>query len=332
MVVDVIIRHESGLSGDEVFYERMAVHPGGPHNFPYAFRVAIPWLVHVLPFEYVVSFTVLAWLAISASGAALYELLGEFDIEPRLSLGLVMGFVLSPTLFVALVRHGRDIDPASILVLTLGCLFIVRRQRAALALTIFLGVAIRESSLFLIPLAYAVWAKRLIDWNALREAIVVALFPVIAYVVLRTSIDAVGRQYIPGYTGSFLTARIDLVKEALSSGTASLELRRFAYTFGPIWVVAPFALRDLPFARRGLVLVALCVASLTYAFDWGRVIFLAAPVFYVGAAHVLRYRRRLAVATVIALLAVDLGYGIYLQAYGTTHGLDNSVGRGIPVY
>src|ERR1700719_398347 len=50
-LVDIVIRHESGLSGDEPFYVRMAAHPGGPHNFPYAYRVAVPWLVHILSFS-----------------------------------------------------------------------------------------------------------------------------------------------------------------------------------------------------------------------------------------------------------------------------------------
>jgi hypothetical protein len=70
---------------------------------------------------------------------------------------------------------------------------------------------------------------------------------------------------------------------------------------------------------------------MTFAFDWGRIIFLAAPVFYVSAAWVVRNRRRLALALVIGLFALDLGYGIYMQAYGVTHGIDRSV-SGVPVY
>ena len=49
-------------------------------------------------------------------------------------------------------------------------------------------------------------------------------------------------------------------------------------------------------------------------------------------ARLVAHRRRLATATVIALLAVDAGYAIYLQVHGTQHGLDTSVGHGIPVY
>jgi hypothetical protein len=331
-LVDVLIRHESGLSGDEPFYERIATDPGAPHNFPYAYRVAVPWLVHILPFSHVVSFTGLALIAIAAASAAMYALLGEFGIEPLLSGALALGFALSPTLLVVLVRHGRSVDPASVLVLTLGCLLIVRRKRVALALTLLVGAAVRESTLFLIPLAYVVWAERPFDWEALRDVVLVTAAPVAVYVILRTSINAVGRQYQPGYTGPFLKARWDIVRSALSGATLPVELRRLAYTFGPLWLVAPFALRDLSFARRGLVLVVLCLASLTFAYDWGRIMFLAAPVFFVAAACVVDDRRRLALATVLVLLAVDIGYGVYLQAYGVKHGLDTTVTRHIPVY
>ena len=101
-----------------------------------------------------------------------------------------------------------------------------------------------------------------------------------------------------------------------------------------MWLAAPFALRDLPFARRGLVLVALCAGSMTFAFDWGRIIFLAAPVFYVAAAYAVRDRRRLATLTIAGLLALDLGYAIYMQAYGVTHGIEPRIGQQqrVPVY
>jgi hypothetical protein len=331
-VVDALIRHESHLTGDEPYYERMATHPGGPHNFPYAYRVVVPWIVHVLPFSHTVSFTVLALLAIGAAGGAMYALLEHFRTDPRLALALTIGFVMSPTLLVVLPRHGRSVDPASILVMVLGTLFIVRRQRTALALTLLIGAGVHESTLFLIPFAYAVWARRLIDGEALRDTVLVSILPVIAYVALRTSIDAVDRRLEPGYTGPFFKARIDIIRTALTGSSAPRELRRLAYTFGPLWLVAPFALRDMRFARRGLVLVVLCAASLTFAYDWGRIMFLAAPVFYVGSAHVLDGRRRLALATVLVLFAVDAGYGIYLQVYGVQHGLDTTVSRNIPVY
>jgi hypothetical protein len=325
--VDAVLKHETGLSGDEPFYARMATHPGGAHTFPYAYRVAVPWLVHALPFSQSFSFRLQAWLAMAASGGAMYALLRHFLIDVRLALALVLGFVLSPTLLIVLMRNGRSIDPASTLAMTLGCLFIVRRQRLALAATILIGLAVKETTLFLIPFAYAVWAERPLDGEALRDTALIAAAPIIGYVALRASVSAIGSQYTPGTTGSFLKARFDVFKQAMS-GT---ELRRLAYTYGPLWLVAPFALRDLRFARRGLVLVALCVAAMTVSFDASRIIFLAAPVFYVASASVLRNRRRLAVAVVVALFLVDVGYAVYMQSYGLKHGVENSVPH-VPVY
>ena len=330
-LADAVIRHERGMSGDEPFYVRMAAHPGGAHNFPYAYRVGVPWLVHALPFSHAFSFTALSLLAIAAAGGALYALLRRFEIGEGLALGLAVGFVLSPTLLAVLVRHGRSIDPASMLVMCLGCLFIARRNRPALALTLLAGVTVRESSLFLIPFAYAVWARRPIDRRALLDVVAVGLVPVLVYAWLRLTIATAGRQYIPGYSGPFLDARFDLLGQALRGGSWQVELRRLAYTFGPLWLLAPLALQRLRFARAGLVLALLCAAAMSFAFDWGRIAFLAAPVVYVAAGWLVRDRRRLALLTVLALLAVDVGYGVYLQVEGTRH-LDSNVGHGIPVY
>lgn len=332
--VDAVMHHEQGISGDERFYERMASHPGGPHNFPYAYRIGVPWLVHVLPFSHVVSFTAIALLAIAASAGALYALLREFETPPALATALAVSFSLSPPLLVTLLRHGRSVDPVTVLVITIGTLFIVRRQRLALALTILAGATVHESCLFLIPFAYAVWARRLVDADALKDLALVATLPIVVYLRIRTSIDAVGKQYIPGYSGPFLRERYEIVKQGLQDGTWKRELRRLAAAYGPLWLTAPFALRTLPFARRGLVLVGLCALSMTFAFDWERVMFFAAPVIYVSSAHVIAPRRRLAVLTVAALFALDLGYGIYMQVYGVTHGLDANIvtSRPVPVF
>jgi hypothetical protein len=326
-IADAVLRHERGITGDEPFYVRMATHPAGPHSFPYADRIAVPWLVHILPFSQVVSFQLIALLAIAATGGALYALIRDFQVSARLAGALALGFAVSPNLLVVLLRHGRSIDPATTLVMVLGCLFIVRRHELALALTILVGVAVKETSLFLIPFAYAVWAERLIDRSALRDVALVAAAPIAGYIVLRVAVSAVGGQYTPGYGGSFLKARIDVFRQVLTVG----QLKRVAYAFGPLWLLAPFALRTLPFARRGLVLVALCVIAMTVSFDAGRIIFLAAPVFYVAAASVVEHRRRLALVTVVALFALDIGYAVYMQYHGVQYGLDTTLPSPIPV-
>jgi hypothetical protein len=327
-IADALLRHEKGITGDEPAYVGMATDPGAAHSFPYAYRIAVPWLVHALPFSEGVSFQLLALLGIAASGAAMYALMREFELSPWLAGALCVGFAVSPILLVVLLRNGRSIDPASILIMVLGCLFIVRRQRLALAVTVLIGVAVKETSFFLIPFAYAVWARQLFDRQALRDTALIAAGPIAVYILIRTSMSAIGSQYTPEYAGPFLKARIDVFRQVFTG----VELRRLAYTFGPVWLIAPFALRSLPFARRGLVLVALCVISMTVSFDAGRVIFLAAPIFYIAAGSIIEHRRRLAVLTVVALCALDVGYAVYMQTYGVAHGIDTSLSTPTPLH
>lgn len=331
--LNAVLLHQVGFSGDEPYYARIANHPAGPHNFPYAFRIGLPYLVHVLPFSAAFSWELLALLAAGVAAGALFALLGEFGIGGGLAVWLAVCFAISPPLLVVFLRNGIEVDPAAIMVITLGCLFIVRHQLLALAVTLLVAITIHESCLFLIPLAYAVWAERLIDADAIRDVVLVATLPVLLYIYLRSSIVAVGERYQPGYQGAFFTERVDVVRDALGSGGWKTELRRMALVYGPLWLAAPFALPRLRFARRGLVLFVLCLGSMTFALDWGRMVFFAAPVVYVAAAYVLRDRRRLAILAVAGLLALDIGYAAYMQVHGVKHGLDSTAppARG-PVY
>ena len=322
---NAVLRHESGPpSGDGPYYARMATHPAGPHNFPYAFRVGIPYLVHVLPFSHGFSWPAIALVCAAVAGGAMFALLCEFEVGAWLAAALAVGFSVSPPLLVVFLRNGLMVDPAAICVITLGCLFIVRRSKLPLALTLLIGTTIHESCIFLIPLTYAAWAQQVIDVRAFRDTAQVTLLPIAVYLYIRATVVAVGEGYQPGYTGPFLHARLGVLRDALSHGGWHLELRRLALDYGLLWLVAPFALRRLEFARRGLVLVALCAAGMTFALDWGRALFFAAPVVYAGAAYAVRDRRRLAAVAVASLLALDLGYGIYMQVHGVTHGLDTT--------
>jgi hypothetical protein len=207
-----------------------------------------------------------------------------------------------------------------------GALFIVERRPVPLAATMLVGALNRESALFLAPLAYAVWAERVVDLRVLRTVALAAVPAVVAFVTLRLAIPTVGREQVPGYGGSLLGGRVDVVEEALEApGT---QLRRLASVYGPLWLVAPFALAGMRFARRGTVLVALCALACTFALDWGRILFIAAPVVYGASAWVLD-RRPAWRAPVFALLALLVfGYAAYMQV----DGVENLIEAGPPPY
>jgi hypothetical protein len=313
LVMDAYVRDAPMPTNDELIYELMARHPFQAHTFPFAYRVGVPSLVHVLPFSHETSFSVLAWLFTAGCGALSFVLLRRFRIDRRLSAGLALAFALCPTLFVVSLRQGANVDPESVFIMLAGAIAIVDRRAAALGAIVLVGALVRESTLFLVPFAYAVWAERAWDPAAARRTLAACLPGIVAYAALRLAVPTVAREQVLGYS-SPLGGRLDVLNAAIDA--PQYPLRRVALAFGPLWLVAPFALKDLSFARRGLVLVGCCLIAMTFALDWGRIILLAAPVILVAGGWVLRNRPRLAVAVVAAFLAMDVGYAVYMEDFG----------------
>ncbi len=313
LLMDAYVRDSPAPKNDELIYELMAQSPSEPHTFPFAHRVAVPLIVHLLPFDHGFSFSALAWLSTAACGALVYVLLRRFEIGRRLAFALGLCIAWCPTLFVVSLREGRNVDPESVLVMLAGALAIVDRRRAAFAAIVLVGAFVREAALFLIPFAYAVWAERPWDRRAARDTIAASLPAVAAYAVLRLAVPTVERENVLGYR-SLIGGRWEVLERAFEAKL--VLLRRIALAFGPLWLAFPFALRDLRFARRGLVLLGACAVAMLFALDWGRIVFLAAPVVVVGAAWTLNRRPRLAVAAVAAFLAMNVAYVVYMEDFG----------------
>lgn len=318
-IVSILIRTEPSPRGDDLIYERIARNPLGVHTFPFGYRIGLPGLVHLLPFGYTTGFRLVAIAAAGGASAFAYLLMRCFSADRRVCIGLALLMCLSPPFVVVAIRNGRNTDIATVLLLMAGTYFVVRRRYLAFALTLLIGAAVREAVLFLIPLAYAVWADRLVDRRTISRLLAVALPACIAYLAIRVGLQTIGEAKVPGYGGSIVGQRLSVIGQGLSD--PARELRRMFTIYGPLWIIAPLALRDLAFARRGLVLVACALASMTFALDWGRMILLAAPVFYASSAYVLSRHPRWTMAVFAALLALAIGYAIYMNDSGVQTGI-----------
>lgn len=320
-VLSVLSRRETVPRGDDLIYERMAAHPFATHTFPFAFRIGLPWLVHVLPFSHTLSFELLAWASAGGAAGFAFVLMCRLDAPRSLAAGLALALAISPPMLVVALREGRNTDAITALFMMAATLCVVERRLRALTATLVVGVLFREAVLFVIPLAYAVWAVRAWDADAARRTLLVGAPALLTFLALRLAIPSVGEASVPGYGGSLLGERLSV----LESGAHTLltEARRVFSIYGPLWLAAPIALASSRFARRGLVLVlvACSVASMSFALDWGRMIFLSAPVFYPAGAHTLTRYPRWRVAALIAFAALILGYAIYMDRSGVQHGI-----------
>jgi len=318
-LLGALVRKEPTPRGDDLIYEKMAAHPFGVHTFPFGFRIGLPLLVHLLPFDHTTSFTVLALVAAGGAAAFAYLLMRELGAQPRIAATLAVLMCVSPPFLIVLLRHGRNTDIATVFFMMAATYFVVRRKRVQLALTLLLGATVREAVLFIAPLAYAVWAVRPLDRRAALDMLATAAPAAVLYAVIRLRVQTVGQSQVPGYAGSLIGERFKVIRLGLES--VFREARRLFTIYGPLWLVAPLALRDMRFARCGLVLVLLSVLTMTFALDWGRMILLAAPVFYPASAYVLTRRPRWAPAAFAALIALALGYALYMHVSGVKSGI-----------
>jgi hypothetical protein len=312
-------RRENVPRGDDLIYQRMAEHPFATHTFPFAFRVGLPTLVHMLPFSYTFSFRLLACVGAGAAAGFAFALMRRLGAPRGLAGCLALALAISPPMLIVALRDGRNTDAITVAFMMAATLLVVERRLRTLALTLLLGTLFREAVLFVIPFAYAIWATRPWDKQAARDTLLVGAPAFAAYVALHLALPSVGRASVPGYGGSLIGQRLDVIESGLR--TLPTELRRLFAVYGPLWIAAPLALAYSRFARRGLVLVACSLVSMTFALDWGRMLLLSAPAFYpAGAQTLTRYPRwRIPALAVFALLI--LGYAIYMDRSGVQHGI-----------
>src|SRR5205823_1949487 len=139
VILDALVRDEPTPRGDDLIYERMAQDPFATHTFPFAYRVLVPTIVHVLPFGHTFSFSLLAWLATAISAGFLYVLVQRVGAPPALALGLALCLGLSPPLLLVSLRQGRNVDAATVAVMVAAVLFMIDERPRALAVTLAIG-------------------------------------------------------------------------------------------------------------------------------------------------------------------------------------------------
>jgi hypothetical protein len=213
-LMGALSRRETIPRGDDLIYQRMAQHPFAVHTFPFAFRIGLPWLVHVLPFSYTLSFQLLACLGAGAAAGFAYVLMYRLHTPRGLAGALALALAISPPMLIVALRDGRNTDAITLCFMMAATLWVVERRPRALAITLLVGVLFREAVLFVIPFAYAIWATRAWDKDAAKRTMLLAAPALGAFLALHLAIPSVGRDSVPGYGGSLIGQRVEVIGPA----------------------------------------------------------------------------------------------------------------------
>jgi hypothetical protein len=250
---------------------------------PFRYRIVIPELARIVPSppaaltegsditsEKITKFKfgVVNIVALVVAGLALVSLLRFFQFDSWTSLVGVLLFYLS--FWVVLYGGIPLVEAGAYAALAVGCLAAARRWNITLAVTVLVGMFVKETTILVPVFALALRAP----WRLKLYQVGLCLPGVIAYGVVRLVWLPTAAGY--GYSvGGTIGAIPDLLRPR--------PLLEVIVTFGPLWVLAAAGWWE---ARRGRATVpgslvwfiaAVVVMTLANASSFGRSLFLAFP-------------------------------------------------------
>lgn len=173
-------------------YIYMAEHPlGSFHIAPTDTRVAVPFLVSILPFSRLTGFQVQAVFFLVCAAVLLYYVLlaaGYDEIEALLGVLMFWSYGAATKLLLAAPYSP---DPANFFFLVAALYLLLKDRDVLLALTLALGATVKETIVLVIPLIYTLRASRLFDARLLLRTALIGLPSVAVLLALQ--------QWIPSY-------------------------------------------------------------------------------------------------------------------------------------
>lgn len=252
-------------AGDSEVYAFMADHPGVWVTDPTSFRLAVPWLVGVLPFGVGQGFALVGAVALGLTFTWLDEYL------ERSTVGLV-AFALCPAV-VTFTRNPYYVD-AVLWACVVGAMLAARRGRWGwFAVATLAGAASHELALIVIPAA--AFAGR--NWRVVLRASIPAVayyvatrFTPVLYGELHTS----ARYTDPSHVGVVMGWQDDN-HGSIIGGLWSA----FAGSFSVLWVFAVVGWRYADeWTRRSAVMLLPAAGMFLFVTDWDRMLSVCFPV------------------------------------------------------
>lgn len=294
------------FSYDELRYSAMASHLP-VREYPYDYRVLIPWLVSVLPVPHAAGFAVITFLSLAATLWCLHLYLQADGLSP--------GYVLFALLLFATgygvtfnLYHDRLIDPAAIACLSGGLVLMQRQKTAWFSLLLTIGVLCKESTLFLIPVyGWQTLSSRRFSW---RQGLVVAPALVVFFGVRGLGLFG---QHTSNYTWQQIT-QVFSYQTANYGSVGYALLVAIAASFGSLWLAAGLGWSRSSQTTRVYSLFLIFVAiQLVLGGDWIRMLTVAAPVLFPLALTYLAQARR---TGLLVLLVAEVGMTASLVPQG----------------
>ena len=169
--------------GDHSFYILMAESIQDSNIAPYCWRIAVPFLSSLFP-STMIGFLSIAIISFIFSGVSVYLLAEAFGFNKVLSIFGVLLFYSIEGIQYALYNFWLP-DALTITIIVISILAIHYKKDLFLIIILMIGVTVKESILFVIPLYYSLNAKKIIDLQLLKRTFIIGFPAVLVLITIR---------------------------------------------------------------------------------------------------------------------------------------------------
>jgi len=295
------------LSYDSLIYYNMSYAPFQSTIAPYMYRILTPFLVYILPFNHIISFTWINLTALFLTAVLLYYYLKKLKFNQFHSFTGVLIFLLSPTIIYSMYYISL-IDFLSFLFFLLAFYAILCKNDKIYLVALILGILNKETILFTIPLYFLFK----LDDNKLYEAFTATVKMVVIPLML-----FLGIRYYFGFTGYF---SLITIKETLLYITqAGTILVNPYFAFGTLWIISLYTIQFVKntFLKKSLYILPFIFLQVLIATDIFRALFIAFPIIIPISLYLFKIKNSRIIAVFMGLsFSMVLGYILTIPLNG----------------
>lgn len=270
-------------------YIEMARHPFTFHIAPFCWRILVPLIAFILPFELQTNFMLITFFSIWFTAIVIYYLLKQLKFDYKLSfLGVIIYFSLGWVIKYVLFDFWL-VDALSFLFIVLIIYSIVIKNDFLFILFSMLGILTKETILFAIPLYYSINAKHLWDKQIFKKFIILSLPSIIIFFLIRFLIKIENHNIsylntLPDQLRFVFNNNSDYTFKNLNFNIFTIQIiKDIAGTFGILLLVFPFLniKENIHLALRYLPFILLSFLQLLNPNNIPRLLIICFPVFLI---------------------------------------------------
>jgi len=233
---------------------------------PHRYRILVPLLARLMPFELETNFLLLSAFAVGCSSVLLFIYLRRLGCS-KIAAAVGVLFFLQLRSVVACFTHPIETDSWGWLA-TIAALVLLQRGKVfSFIWTVTVGVLARESVLFVLGVFC------LQEWRNPVRCLAVTVLPLVVFLGIRAVIPG------PEFWQYYLAEIPRLWQRRVSPEWWHVMPFNIYNAFGPLWILACMRLRaQREFLKKHSLFIALVMAQLVVASDEMRLLTLLFPV------------------------------------------------------